>query len=503
MQPARHDPYEDGLALSAQSRHAEAISAYEQALLERPDDTRVLFALGNTARQLGLTNPAEAFYRRVLAIEPDRLEALVNLANLLRSRAQHDAAEALIAPALARTPDVAELWLTLGSILRETGNREGAIRHYREALRRNADCVAALGNLADLLADEGEIDEAMGLYDHAVLREPKNAQLRLNRAVLHLLRGELKDGWRDYAFRLRVPGKAPVCDHGLKTWSGDGLRRTRLLITSEQGIGDQLMFASMIPELVAWATRQDGSIVLECEPRLEPLLQRSFPEVRVHAARMESRGGVTSARYDWLKGLGGANAAIEMGSLPRRMRNAIERFPNPHRYLVADADEVSSWRRHFASAGAGPYTGICWRSGKTGGLRSLQYAPLEAWSEFLRQLPGTIVCAQYDATAEEIATLSALSRRPILVPPAIDQKHELDRTCALLSALDWVVSAPTAVSWLAAGAGVATLKVLYDTSWTSFAQSYEPFAPACACITPYRRGDWMDVFAKAAARITA
>jgi hypothetical protein len=57
-----------------------------------------------------------------------------------------------------------------------------------------------------------------------------------------------------------------------------------------------------------------------------------------------------------------------------------------------------------------------------------------------------------------------------------------------------VVSAPTAVSWLSAGAGVRTLKVLYGLSWTALGRDYEPFAPACQCVMPKRFGDWSNVF---------
>src|ERR1700710_1320631 len=116
------DPYEQGLRLSGQGRHIEAIEQFERALGARPDDARVLFALGNTARTLGMAGPAEGFFRRVLAQEPARLEATVALANLLRAQGQLPAAEALLAPALARNPESPELWLTLGSTYREMGD---------------------------------------------------------------------------------------------------------------------------------------------------------------------------------------------------------------------------------------------------------------------------------------------------------------------------------------------------------------------------------------------
>jgi hypothetical protein len=151
--------------------------------------------------------------------------------------------------------------------------------------------------------------------------------------------------------------------------------------------------------------------------------------------------------------------------------------------------------------GASPAIGICWRSGKSGGHRSVQYAPLEAWGAFLRDLPGALVSCQYDAADDEIAALEKLSQRKIFVPARLDQKNELDRTAAMLSALNILVSAPTAVSWLGASVGVPTLKLLYDTSWTAFGQDHEPLGPACRCIMPESRGDWPDVFAQSAALI--
>jgi len=488
------DPYEKGQALSASGRHAEAIAEYEQALAVRPNDTRVLFALGNTARALGLAKAAEEFYGRVLALEPQRLEALINLANLLRNRGQTGAAIALLQPALARSADAPELWLTIGSAHRETGDHATAESHFREAIARRSDYAPALGNLADILADRGEVEEALSLYERAIKRDPQNPQLKLNRAILHLLMGNLKDGWRDYAARLKIKGKAPQTDHGLPRWDGGSLRNKRLLVTAEQGVGDHLMFASLFPDLIERARSEGGSVILECDPRLVPLFARSFPNATVKPQQLQTVGMTTTAHYNWLRTNGGANLAIEMGSLPRYLRNGMEAFPIPNIFFTPDEAEKASWQSVFSNTGYRPFIGICWRSGKITGTRALQYAPMEEWADFLRQVPGTIVSVQYDATKDEVEKLKATSGRDILMPEGIDQKNELDRTCALLSLLDAVVSAPTAVSWLAAGAGVATYKVLYDRSWTSFGLDHEPFAPSAHCTRPRFQGDWKGAF---------
>jgi Tfp pilus assembly protein PilF len=490
------DHYAQGLKLAAAGEHARAIEAFERALGANPSDIRVLFALGNTAKTLGMKPAAEEFYRRVLNIEPQRPEAVVNLANLLRSSARFAEAEALVGAALIHHPADPELKLTLGSIRRESGDAGSAISLYREVLSLRPGYVPALVNLADLLSDRGEDSEALALYDQALKTDPGNAQGRLNRAILHLLRGNLKDGWRDYAGRLNVPGKVPVPDHGLAPWSGGSLKKTRLLVTAEQGVGDHLMFASLIPELAARASKEGGSLLLECEPRLRPLFSRSFPGVATHDWQIEIRDGVVRSRYGWLKTAGGANGAIPMGSLPRYLRKTIDSFPNPHRYLTADPAETARWQAAFSHLPR-PLVGLCWRSGAAGGERGLQFAPLENWAAMLSAMPGTAISVQYDAKPEEITAFKALSGREVIVPQGIDQKQELDRAAGLLAALDAVISAPTAVSWLSAGLGVTTFKTLYGRGWTSFGTGFEPFAPAVKCLFPQKNGDWADVLAQA------
>jgi Flp pilus assembly protein TadD len=485
--------YAQGLKLSSAGRHAEAIGHFEQALAADPRDTRVLFALGNTAQVLGMGDAAAQFFQQVLSIEPARLEALINLANLLRARGQFDAAIALLEPALAQSPGP-ELHLTLGSACREKGDDEAAIAQYRAALALRGDYAPALANLADMLCDAGDRLQARTLYDAAIKADPKAAQVRLNRAILHLLNGDLKDGWRDYEARTQVPGKVPAItgEQRLAPWNGEPLKKKRLLVRAEQGVGDHILFASLIPDLAARATADGGSVVLECEPRLVTLFERSFPGVTVRAAAIRTVGGTPVADYAWLKSCGGANAVTLMGGLPRYLRGSLEKFPSPHAFLKPDAAEVARWKSAFGESAVG----ICWRSGKSGGHRSIQYAPLQAWADFLRGVNRPLVSVQYDATPDEIAELETLSGKTIAIPQGIDQKNELDRAAALMAALDSVIAAPTAVSWLSAGVGTPTYKVLYDTSWTALGQSNEPFAPACQCIMPAQRGDWADVFAQ-------
>jgi Flp pilus assembly protein TadD len=480
---------------AANGRYSAAIGCFEKALAERPDDTQALFALAGTARDLSMFDAAENFYDRVLALEPGRLEAVVCLANLKRARGKYDESEALLTAALTADGDAPELWLTMGSTRREAGDDAKAAACYREALARRPDYTPALANLAEILADRGKPTEALELYDRVLRAEPGNPRARLNRAIIHLLTGDFEKGWRDYAARLDL-ATAPRPDHGLPRWSGAFRPGEKLLVTAEQGVGDQIMFASLLPDMAALAKANGAKLIVECEPRLTNLFARSFSSVLVHESDMRTSGGRNYASYGWLANLGGADAFAEMGTLPAFLRKCREDFRPHESFLVPDEDERARWRDVFSELPR-PLIGVCWRSGKTGGGRTRLYASPSEWAAFIRDLPGTPVSAQYDAGNEEIAFFEQTSGRRIFVPPALDQKSELDRTAAMLGTLDAVVSAPTAVSWLAAAVGVDTAKIFGSPGWTNFGASYEPFAPKAVCFIPELAGDWPAAFAAA------
>ena len=132
--------------------------------------------------------------------------------------------------------------------------------------------------------------------------EPRNAQARMNRAILHFLNGDLKDGWRDYAARTEVPGKVPVVagEQRLAPWTGENLKKKRLLVRTRTGRGrpDPVRLPDPGPGQ-ARAEADGGSVVLECEPRLQTLFARSFPGVTVKPAALKTRERCSGRRL-WL-----------------------------------------------------------------------------------------------------------------------------------------------------------------------------------------------------------
>lgn len=490
--------YNEGVHHLERHRLAPAIESFEAALAADPPPHRqaaVLFALATAARRMGQSNTAQELYHRVLALEPNRHEALVNLSNLYREAGKLQEAQSILAAGLEADPGVPELWVSLGHVMRARGDMDRAHTFFAEAVRLKPGYALALGSLADLLVDFGRTEEALRHYTTALRKDPHNARLHLHRGLVLLSEGRTAEGWRDYGWRLKAAEKPHRYAHGLKPWDGRALKGRNLLICAEQGLGDQLIFASLFGDAIARADA--GRVFIECEPRLVPLIQRSFPDAAVHAMAVRADADGVTFDYDWLTREGGASAAATIGDLPAILNAPrIEAERAPLAYLRPDCGMWDQICDELRAAGPPPYTGICWRSGKLTGQRSLQFSPLEAWTAFARELEGTVVSLQYDATDDELAAFAAQTGRPLHVP-TFDQKNEIDRVAALTAALNLVVTAPTAVSAISAAVGTTTLKVLFDRSWTALGQDFEPLAPACVHIRPSRPGDWADAFAKA------
>lgn len=440
-----------------------ALEAYGAAHTLMPDAYEPLCGLGQAALDLGMADRAARFFQEALIREPGIAAASCGLARALSRLARHgDAIEALKG-ALALSPATASLWLQLGTIVRETGELHNAAIFYREALRLNPQSAEAMGNLGDLAFDDGKFDEAFALYERALAIAPQNAQLHVNRAAALLARGEVVRGWAEYEWRLELKGRKRF-PH-LPRWRGEALSGKALLVLAEQGIGDEIAYASYIPDLCARA-----DVTFACAPRLAPLFARSFPEAHVIAMPDEAPAGF--------------DLATDLASLPHLIGPWPALCNVARGFLRADPGRAACWSAWLSSLGPRRKIGLSWRSGKLTGLRALQYPPLELWASFARRTDAEFVCIQYGAEPAEIAAFEAMSGVRLHVPPDLDQKNALDETAAMIAGLDGAVCVANAVAWMAAGLGVPTFKIQLHRSWTAGGADMEPMAPVCRTVRP-------------------
>jgi tetratricopeptide (TPR) repeat protein len=285
----------------------------------------------------------------------------------------------------------------------------------------------------------GRFEEAAEMYDHVLKYEPKSFHARLNRAHYRLASEMFQEGWADYRYRFHASSVAlralPFPD-----WRGEALEGKRLLIFAEQGLGDEIMFASCFPEIIARAAH----CFIECEKRLEPIFRRSFPGATILPA-------VGKHEPPWLRTIGPIDYQVAAGDLPSYLRNAWADFPRHAGYLKADPARVAHWRARLDALGPGLKVGISWRGGTPATRSSARTIPLPAWLPLLQTAGCRFVSLQYGKAAEELAAFGSQAPLPIAHwPDAID---DYDETAALVCALDLVISVCTAIIHLTGALG--------------------------------------------------
>jgi tetratricopeptide (TPR) repeat protein len=472
--------------------HVAALGLYQDILAVNPIDQNALFGAANIAAATGQPEAAIALYQTLLQIEPNSVEAVNNLGSTLRKMGRHAEAIDIVREAVNRNPQEARLWHNIAATLsqrHEPGDVEHAILFYEEALRLDPTIPEPFSNYAMLLCIRGDWEKGLELHRKALELAPDNPKLQLNHAVDLLATGHIQEGWQRYEARL-AQGMAQAIDyrHGLPRWQGEALAGKRILVSGEQGLGDQIFFANCLPDLIAAAQE----VTVDVEPRLVPLFRRSFPDILVHASTSTGDNGRIVYTYDWLDGK--HDYACPIGSLPLYFRNDLQRFPETHGYLKAAPERVAGWRDRLAALGPEPQIGICWRSGLRTPDRQRFYTELSAWGPVLT-LPGLrFVNLQYDECAEELAAAARQFGIAITNFTDLDQRDDLDETAALISALDMVITAPTAVQAMAGALGVPTL--LLGASWLSLGTDRFPFQPS---VTPVRETPETPMLDRAAA----
>ncbi len=465
--------FERGLAAHRAGRSAEARLAYQAALAADGSLAAAHFNLGLVLREAGTTGDAARCFERATKLRPDASAGWLHLGVCLEELAELDGAARAYGRASELDPRLATAWFNLGNVHRKQGRLANAAAAFETAVSLAPEAAEILLNLGNVLRELGELPRAIVVLRRAVTLAPHLAESGWNLALALLASGALEEGWRHYEHRWARIGAAPDRGFPWPLWRGEALRGKRLLVWREQGLGDELLLATCLPDLIA----RGLEVTLAVDPRLVGLFARSLPGLRV------------VADGDW--GAGPFDAHVPIGSLPGLVRRRRADFPSHWSWLVPDRAAIGAWQERLRSVGSGVRVGICWRSGLQAMERDRYYADLAAWAPILRTPGLTIINLQYDDAESEIAKAEAACGVAIHRWPAVDLRNDLESVAALIWSLDLVVTAPTAVGALAGALGTETWQIDPGTDWTLFGEERSPWLPA---IRAFRReagtADW-------------
>ncbi len=453
---------------------SEAAGLLEQAVAVAPDFADAYCNLGYALRGLGKSAEAEVAYRRSLDLDPDMAEAHSNLGLILEETERPEEARAAFERAVDLDPGYAEAWSNLGVLEEAEGNAEAALACFERAHAAAPRHPEIAGNLAAALIEAGEVADgeailgqlstemprsplvpfnlgrarflqgdlahAISLFRRAISLDPNFADAHHSLGHALLAKGELEEGWREYEWRWRAKRfRVAPRDFPFEPWQGEPLEGKRILVWSEQGVGDKLLFGGLLGELAESA----GHVVLEIEPRLVPTFRRAFPDIEV-VARRDPPDAELAAEFDF---------QAPLGDLARHLRPSAKDFQPLSPYLKADPARRTALRERYVRAGAAT-VGIAWASAPPKGR------PLRDFADLLT-LPGVRwLSVQYGDRAAEIAEVERTLGIEILHDASIDPLNDFDGSVAQTAALDAVVTIQNTTLYTAGGLGLPTFALV-------------------------------------------
>ncbi|MDR3509722.1 MAG: tetratricopeptide repeat protein [Caulobacteraceae bacterium] len=484
-----------------------SISCYESALALLPNHGDIANDLGRLAFRLGLKEEAAKFFAHYRAAHPDCAQGANNLACALRDLHDYEGAIGVLRPAIQAHPESSPLWNTLGTILSEQGQSANAMIFFEEALRCEPSFAKARYNLANAKLDIGDLEGALADCEAAMKIASTPADLtmmRLARSTMLLCAGRVGEGWDDYEARID-PNFADVTHFMIDRprWTpGADLAGKSMLLMGEQGLGDEVAFANVIPDILE-ALGPEGKLTIAVEPRLIPLFQRAFPtaEIGAHATYKVDAHTIRGAPFvDQAK----IDLWTPIASLLRHFRRSPEAFPNRPRYMIADPVQVDHWRGQIASL-PGLKVGLLWKSLKLDGSRLRQFSPFEQWRPVLETKGVSFVNLQYGDCAAELAQAKAELGIDIHQPQGIDLKQDLDGVAALSCAMDLIIGPANATSSIAAACGAPLWMISAPGAWPRMGTDRYPWYPQVRAFIPggfHQWGQLMPQVAEALAGLT-
>jgi len=482
-----------------------SITCYESALALLPNHAEVANDLGRLAYRMGMLDQAEKLFRHFLAAKPGHHEGANNLACAIRDLGRFDEAVAVLKPVVMAKPDMPMLWNTMGTIVTEQGDAATGQLFFEEALRLDPEFPKARYNLGNTRLVQGDPAGALVECERAMLGKmtPDEFQMmRLSRSTILLGLGRIGEGWDEYEARL--DDQFADVTHFMvdrPRWApGDEIKGRSLLVLGEQGLGDEVLFANVLPDVVE-ALGPQGRLTLAVERRMVPLFQRSFPQATVGAHATYKAAGRTARLAPFVEDQQTIDLWSPLGSLLREFRRSAQAFPPHARFLVADPARVAHWRKVLAKAPAGKKVGLLWKSMIKDGARHRYFSAFEQWAGVLATPGVTFVNLQYGDCTAEIAQARSQFGVDIWTPPGIDLKQDLDDVAALSCALDLVVGFSNTNLNLAAACGAPTWLITNPGSWPRLGSDRYHWYPQARVFAPATIGDWEPVMNDIAASL--
>ena len=378
----------------------------------------------------------------------------------------------------------------MGVVLIDHEKLRESVQIYQKTLEIQPNYADAYNNLGNALREQGKLEESIRIFQKATYIQPNHAEAHNNLAMTLLLKGDFKNGWTQYEWRRQCDNfPFEKRDFPQPFWEGTDPKDKSILVWTEQGIGDEIMFSSILPDLLS----RNANVIVESDTRMVSLFQRSFPKIRFIPRQNPPNSQLLNTTMDY---------QTPIGSLGKWFRTDNNSFIlNRNIYLYACPKKTSEIRKKYQElAKEKILIGISWKS--TGINQRQTYSKkkkstlLEHWQPVLAQRNCYFINLQYGNVKQELNEFQKHNNLKIHQDEEIDSLSSLDDFAAQISALDLVISTSNTTVHLAGALGKQVWTLLPhipDWRWT-LEREDTLWYPKMRLFRQHRIGDWSDVF---------
>lgn len=383
----------------------------------------------------------------ILADEPDNAKALFLMGTVMMRADKNGLAYNLFKRAAELAPTQPSIWCNMGMALEGVQRYPEARKCFEKAIKLDPTALDYQSNIAMVDMQEGRYQEAVKVSRRILAKNPDHSGANMTNGFSSLALHDWKPGWEGYSYTLG--GKYRVRNDYNNEPLWDGQPTDTLVVYGEQGLGDEIMFASVLPSV-----KGVGRLIVDCDHRLEGLFARSF--------RCEAHGTRRANELEWLHDAH-VTASIPLGGLPQLYRNSDADFTRKP-FLVADDERRLQWRALFSQTNR-PKIGIAWSGGRkhTGATR--REVGLEAFRGLIEATDADFISLQYKDPSDEIKAAGL----PVKHYRRACQTDDYDDLAGMVAELDMVIGVHTAALHLSGGLGVPTVALVPSkSSWAYY-----------------------------------
>ena len=477
-------------ALREQGKFMEAIEAYQQAIRIQPNHADAYNNLGTIFINQNRIDDAIEAYQQAIQIQPNQGEAYYNLGNALHRQEKLEEAIEAYQQAIRIQPNYVDAYNNLGVVLIDHEKLRESVQIYQKTLEIQPNYADAYNYLGNALREQGKLEESIRIFQKATYIQPNHAEAHNNLAMTLLLKGDFKNGWKQYEWRRQCDNfPFEKRDFSQPFWEGTDPKDKSILVWTEQGIGDEIMFSSILPDLL----NRNANVIVESDTRMVSLFQRSFPKIRFIPRQNPPNSQLLNTTVDYQTPIG------SLGKWFRTDKNSF--ILNRNTYLRACPKKTSEIRKKYQElAKEKILIGISWKS--TGINQRQTYSKkkkstlLEHWQPVLAQRNYYFINLQYGNVKQELNEFQKHNNLKIHQDEEIDSLSSLDDFAAQISALDLVISTSNTTVHLAGALGKQVWTLLPhipDWRWT-LEREDTLWYPKMRLFRQHRIGDWSDVF---------